>query len=519
MVHSTSPWEVVNGMWSARERGHGCVSPYLRRAGVPRSTAYRWDQELHWLVEFGAPELRRLRADCARLRAEVARCGEDRTAEATAVRARQRALILEAAVLGTSDTEVVRLVSRATGRSLSHETVNAVIAAASQRAPAVFARHFAGVGCVGAADEIFLGRKPLLLMVEPGSLLVSGLRLAEGRTAAEWEPVFATMGDMERCACDGGSGVNRAAKEAGLDVQGDLFHGLRDAQAWLSRFTGTCEKRLAAEDNARGALKAAGGLPEGQPADGLMRRYQRAVAEADCAVAEWDRLSDLFAQARRAFDLATPEGRLNTPRAAQAAFAAALAAMERTAEGRALAAKLKPVKAPRFFAHLGALEGHLSVLRLEQVGPDREARLGRLVAQTVAWRRRDKDPASVLRAASTGSLADEAELAVIEAVDRAVRSSSAVECVNSRIRLVQVARKRLGEDFLYLLAIYHNLHQFGRGSVRERKTPAELAGIELPTSDWIELLALPADELPAAKGSEAALPAPPTAAASAKTAA
>jgi hypothetical protein len=31
---------------------------------------------------------------------------------------------------------------------------------------------------------------------------------------------------------------------------------------------------------------------------------------------------------------------------------------------------------------------------------------------------------------------------------------------------------------------------FGRGSVREGKTPAQLAGIALPTEDWIELLDL-----------------------------
>jgi len=97
-------------------------------------------------------------------------------------------------------------------------------------------------------------------------------------------------------------------------------------------------------------------------------------------------------------------------------------------------------------------------------------------------------------------VAVEVELAVIEAVDRAVRSSSAVECVNSRVRLVQVARKRLGEDFLYLLAVYHNLHTFGRGSVREGRTPAELAGLDLPTTDWIELLDL---EAPEAAGSSA----------------
>jgi hypothetical protein len=243
------------------------------------------------------------------------------------------------------------------------------------------------------------------------------------------------------------------------------------------------------------------------------------VAEADALVAEWARLSDLFAQARRAFDLVPPEGRLNTPEAAQAAFRAALAEMKRTGEGLGLAAKLKAAKAPRFFAHLGALHARLSTLGLEQVGPDREARLGRLVAATVAWRRRDKDPVSLLRAASTGSLADQVELAVLEAVDRAVRSSSSVECVNSRIRLVQVARKRLGKDFLYLLALYHNLHTVGRGSVREGKTPAELAGLELPTNDWIELLGLPPDEAPAVRIAEATTETAPAEPASAPIAA
>jgi len=140
MVEFITPWEVVNGMWSARERGHGCVSAYLRQVGVPRPTAYRWDKELRWLVESGAEELGRLRAECARLRAEAARLGEERAVEAATDRGRLRALILEAAVLGTSDTEIARLAWRVLGRSVSHETVNAVIAEASRRAREVFAR-------------------------------------------------------------------------------------------------------------------------------------------------------------------------------------------------------------------------------------------------------------------------------------------------------------------------------------------------------------------------------------------
>lgn len=519
MVYFRTPWDVVNGMWAARQRGHGWVTTYLRQVGVPRSTAYRWDQELRWLLEFGGAELRRLRAECERLSAVVAGRDTEAAAGTAMSREQERAFMVEAAVLGTSDGEIARLLSRATGRSLSHETVNAVIAEAGRRAREVFAQYFAGVGRVGAADEMFLGRAPVLLVVEPGSLLISGLRLAEGRGAVDWQPVFATMEALERCACDGGRGVNRAAKDAGLDVQGDLFHGLRDAEAWLGRFERTCEKRLAAVQEALGKLEAARHRPGKYQTNGPTSRYRRACAEAERVVAEWCRLGDLFAQARRAFDLVTAEGQLHTAPVAQATFAAALAAMEDTEEGRALAATLRPVQDPRLFAHLDALADRLRVLCLEQVGPDRHARLARLVAETVAWRRRDKDPVALLRAASTGSVADEVELAVIEAVDGAVRSSSAVECVNSRVRLVQVARKRLGEDFLYLLAVYHNLHQFGRGSLREGKTPAELAGIELPTSDWIELLRMTTGDVPAAQGSEAAPPALSAAPATAQNAA
>jgi len=504
MVEFITPWEVVNGMSAARQRGHGAVSAYLRHVGVARSTAYRWDGELRWLMESGRAELRRLETERARLSAALAKARGACAARTTLSRAEERAFIAEAAVSGNSDEEIARLLARAGGRRLSHETVRVTIAEAARRARAVFEEHFAGVGTVGAADEIFLGRAPLLLMVEPASLLLTGLRLADARGAADWEPVFAAMAALERCACDGGRGVNRAAHDARVDVQADFFHGLRKAQTWLARFERTCEKRLTAQADALATLETARRARGKYRTSRATHRHHRACAEAERAVAEWCRLRDLFDEVHRVFDLVTPDGALNRAEDAQATLATALAAMEQTEEGRALAATLRPLERRPFFAHLDALAKRLGPLRLEQVGPAPAARLARLVADTVAWRRRDKAPAALLQAASTGSLADETELAVLDAVDHAVRSSSSVECVNSRVRLVQVARKRLGEDFLYLLAVYHNVHPFGRGSVRAGHSPAELACIELPTTDWVELLDL--------AGSAAAAPAPPVAA-------
>ena len=46
MAHFMEPWEVVKGMSAARQCGHGCVTQYLEGVRVPRSTGYRWEQEL-----------------------------------------------------------------------------------------------------------------------------------------------------------------------------------------------------------------------------------------------------------------------------------------------------------------------------------------------------------------------------------------------------------------------------------------------------------------------------------------
>jgi hypothetical protein len=450
-------------------------------------------------------EVRRLRRECERLSAAVSAGSGAAVREAVRGPQDEWGLVVEAAVLGNSDEDIVRLLVRAGGRAVSHQTVHAILAEAGARARKVFEAYFAGKGRVGAADEIFLGRAPLLLVVEPLSLLISGLRLASGRGAEDWEPLLAAMEELERCASDDGWGVTKAAEAAGLSRQADMFHGLYDARAWLGRFEKTAEARLAAEEKAWGAVRAAASVGQGRKHAEAVARQRHAVARraANRGVAEWCRLSDLVKKVQGAFDYTTPEGTLNTAERASGMVAEVLAALEGTEDGRRLAKTLRRLERPAVFAFLRVLEEGLGGLRLEQVGPDRRQRLARLVAETVAWRRRDKDPVALLEAASTGSLADEVELAVVRVVDLAIRSSSAVECVNSRIRLVQVARKRLSEDFVYLLAVYHNMRKFGRGSVREGKTAARLAGIQLPTEDWITLLHLAIAE-PAQASAEAA---------------
>jgi len=504
MVEFSIRWETVNAMCAARARGYGHVSRCLARMGVPRSTAYRWEARSRWLVEFGPQALRELEREREELRAELARAPE------ALARARREmspeeewGFILEAAVRANSDEEVAALLWRAGGRSLSHETIHATIAEAGAVARVVYERYFAGVGNVAAGDEIYLGRSPLLVMVGPLSLLISGLRLADERTAQAWEPVFGQMDDVEVCGADGGRALGQAAANADVPVHADMFHLLRPARSALARLErsyGPKRKALAKAERAVEQARFGGGKQAGRLAS---QRYRRAREAAERVVEEYCRLGDLLERVAEAFGWTTREGTVRTASEARATVGEALEAMRHTPQGRRVAAEVARVeRSEAAFAHLEVLEAGLSGLRLERVGSDREAKLGKLVAETVAWRRVDKDPVEVLEQASNGSLADAVELAVVGVVDRAIRSSSYVECVNARIRLVQVARKRLSEDFVCLLAVYHNLKAFGRGSVRAGKSPAELAGIELPTRDWIELLALTAAEL--AQAAEAA---------------
>lgn len=496
MVEYSVRSEIVNVMAMARRRGHGYIKRALDCRGVARASAYRWEGRARWLVEEGQVELRRLRRELAKASAELAERRAAVVAPARDAKA-ERDLMVEAAVLGNSDGAVTDLLFRARGRRLTHETVRAEVAERARVARVAYERYFAGVGAVGAADEIFLGRGYGLFIVEPTSLLISGVGRADARTDEAWEPVLARMTDLELGLSDAGAGVTAAIEQAGVARGADLFHLDGKPLAWLARRERAVRRRWAAVEKTRRAIAR----PPSQTGPHAkltvaVADYAEARQAADREIDEWCRLGDLYAEARATVDYRRADGQLNTAARAADELARLLAAMEETEEGKGLATAFGGWQRQPAYTHLAVLEEKLAGLLDDQPVPERQARLARLVAETLAWRRKHKCPVEWLAQASTGRAEDELELAVLRAVDAAVRSSSSVECINSRVRPVQAARKQMSEDFLYLLAVYHNMRPFGRGSVREGHTPAELAGIELPTRDWIELLDLVAAGLP-----------------------
>ena len=82
-------------------------------------------------------------------------------------------------------------------------------------------------------------------------------------------------------------------------------------------------------------------------------------------------------------------------------------------------------------------------------------------------------------------------------LESTVRTSSVAETINSVLR-PYLDRRRECTDlvsrqlFLNLFVLWFDLHSFERGP-RNGKSPYELAGIDLGSSDWLTLLGFPPD--------------------------
>jgi hypothetical protein len=69
----------------------------------------------------------------------------------------------------------------------------------------------------------------------------------------------------------------------------------------------------------------------------------------------------------------------------------------------------------------------------------------------------------------------------------AVRARSAVECVNSVVRMHQGRHRHVSQGLLDLKRLYWNCRVFREGK-RKGQSPYELLGLHLPSSDWWQLL-------------------------------
>jgi hypothetical protein len=394
--------------------------------------------------------------------------------------------------------------------------VSKLLHEAGQKAGEILAQvnHSVLGSVVQARDELFVGREPILLMVEPKSLVITGLYATADRDADTWGCVLLFTQDrrvqIRSLAEDGCIPYAASCRAAKLDaaIQKDVWHPLEDVRKVIRDVEREAFQKMKAAEKLEKRLRKAwddalfddwGALEE--QITNLLEQSSRLRFWRDCL---WDavELVDWRSGEIRSRDInqwladETLKGirllphpriqklaeRLTTQLPEMLTFLDAIEQPLAHWQAQIQPLFSNPLTATHFQAAVARL------WRLEHALRNRQKQFARATLEAEQW--------LALWLEEYPQLQPHAEklLSLLEAV---VRTSSAAETINSVLR-PYLDRRRECTDlvsrqcFLNLFVLWFNMHKFERGP-HKGKSPYQLAGIDLGTDDWLTLLGYPSD--------------------------
>jgi hypothetical protein len=352
---------------------------------------------------------------------------------------------------------------------------------------------------VGCLDELFFHGRPVLVGVEPASLVwFLGARAAD-RSGPTWQAALRPWTALEFLVADAGTGLQKgiahlqaerraagqAVPEAGLDV----FHTTQEARRVLRQQWQRVERLWEAGEAAQAHVHRAGqqGQDRRGPAAGARRAWDRAIG----AFRAYERGEAGWTHARAALVVFGPGGRLNDRAEARRRIAAALPLLC----GRDWSKVRGFLEAAESLTFLERLHR-----QLEQAEPDATLR-GELVR--LWWLRRQRPRGGVTGIpVGSGHVAHLVQAVacqkratcwatsyrrVSRVLRQTERASSAVEGMNSVLRMHQSRHRTLTQELLDLKRLYWNCRAFREGKRRGR-CPYEHLGVKLPRYDFWSVL-------------------------------
>jgi hypothetical protein len=490
---------------------HGAVTGLARRRGVSRQALYREAHAVVLAVEGTQAEqrLHELRRRVADLEARVAELQQQLNRAVVVGPDQQAEFAATAQALGVSLSS-----ARALLQVLLHEEAPSVstLGRLSQQAArqagalvAVLDRYSRARARQVAADEIFAGRRPVLVTVEPDSLCWLGGRLAEDRDGPQWARELGQLPAVEQVTRDGGQGLRKGLELVNCERrrdgrpavadQDDHFHLLQRARRAVREVRAKATRLLRRAERAQRAFER--GRRAGRP-QGLGRAARHWWHKAERAFDRWSAQEDAFGRLRAALRLFTPQGELNTRARAEAEVQAALADLT----GPEWARARRRLVVPETFTFLDRVHEQLAAVPLPAAvtatvvrgeglrrrpellqgeGPQTAALRGVALAATVV-------------VALLGEAGRQALTHVRAVLRGAWRASSLVEGLNSVLRMQQARQKRLTQGLLDLKRLHWNLHRFRAGK-RQGQSPYQWLGLALPSGSWWTLLKMTPEQL------------------------
>jgi hypothetical protein len=345
-----------------------------------------------------------------------------------------------------------------------------------------------------------------LVSVEPASLALLGCAKTGDRSAAAWKQQLTPFKQLEFVVSDAARGIaagvralaaarsEAAPPSLSLSHGLDAFHTAQEAERTLGQQWRQAEavwELAEAADEATTAAKQRGTNAQKKASSAYQgwRKAERALALVEQREAAWQR-------AHAALTVFRADGTLNDRAWAEAEIAAAVAELPGP-EWRKTRSFLCDDRTLAFLDRLHR--------RLAEAVPQEELRQACVRRW---WLRRQRSTAAATTAgrqvlqlldAVIGSAALTAEEQgayerVGAVLASTVRASSAVEGINSVLRMQQCRHRRTTQGLLDLKRLYWNCRKLPTGRRRGR-SPYEMLGVALPSTDFWTLLRTPPEKL------------------------
>jgi hypothetical protein len=433
----------------------------------------------------------------------------------------QRELASAGSAMGLSLTQIVVLLAIVLPSRMvpSRATVGRWVQQSAQQSRGILEvldRACQGWVLVWCLDEIFFHREPILMGVEPISLAWLAGQRGPDRRGESWCKVIEQWPNLEHVTADGGQGLERGVKLANdarhqacepaseapamITMGLDVFHTQRELERVLQRVWKQVESQM--ETAAKADAKVEQAKRRGQDTRGLAGSAGRAWRKAERLFDEAVQAQEAVEQIQGALSWFDASGHLSTREQAQQALDEATKPLQ----GERWKKAKRMLSDARTLSHLDRLDEQLRVAVPEPMLRDALVHLWYLLKalkqaegdQRVYW-----SQLVALSRVLCGQLCPDwkaSSMKVDELLRQAVRASSAIEGANSVVRMHQGRHRHVSQGMLDLKRLYWNCRAFEAGK-RKGRSPYELLGLKLPTSDWWQLLQMDPQELEQKLGS------------------
>ena len=441
---------------------------------------------------------------------------EEKTVAVTSNRVKRTALSLLLPG-GVSGRSVEACLQTAFDKSRSPAFLSALTHEAGKRAGEILQQvdHSVMGAVVLARDELFVGREPILLMVEPHSLVITSLFATADRDAETWGCVLLFTQDrgliikglVEDCCIP----YNASYKLAKLDVaiQKDVWHLIVDALKVIHDLEREAYQNLKVVEQLEKQLCK-------RWDDTVFAKWIKPYEQFENLLTQIDRLSFWYGCLWDSVELVDWRNGEIRQRAINQWLA------EETLKG------IQQLPHPRIQKLVEGLEKQLPEMltfldgivesladwqaQAEQHFQDHSSSASFQASVARFWRlehavqrnghQNFRQAALEAQQFLTAWIEDDPQLKplaerLLNILETTVRTSCAAETINSVLRPYLVRRRECTDFvnrqlFLNLFVLWFNMHKFDRGP-RKGKSPYEIAGIDLGTDDWLTLLGYPKD--------------------------